>query len=134
MARASRGTMAVDGLNALVRDLQKLGVEVDDLKDVFQPIAQMAAKSAASFAPVQTGNLRDTIRGNRAKNKAVVTAGRARVPYAGPINYGWAARNIQPALFLQKADEVMGPKAVEMLEEGIDKLIDRLGLDQKNYG
>jgi hypothetical protein len=29
------------------------------------------------------------------RSKAVVTAGRASVPYAGPINYGWAAHNIE---------------------------------------
>jgi len=72
---------------------------------------------------VKSGDLQSTIRGNRAKNKAVITAGRARVPYAGAINYGWPARNIAPAMFLQKADEVMADRAPQMLQDGIDRLI-----------
>jgi len=120
----------VQGLNALTRDLQKLGAEVDDLKDVFSEIAKEGADRASSFAPVLTGRLRDTIRGNRAKNKAVITAGRARVPYAGAINYGWPARNITGALFMQKADAELSPRAVDMLDAGIDRIIERLGLNR----
>jgi len=120
----------VQGLNALTRDLQKLGAEVDDLKDVFGEIAKEGAELASSFAPVRTGRLRDTLRGNRAKNKAVITAGRARVPYAGAINYGWPARNITGALFMQKADAELSPRAVDMLDAGIDRIIERLGLNR----
>lgn len=120
----------VEGLNALIRDLQKFGAEVDDLKEPFAAIAKEGAQIASSFAPVRTGRLRDTLRGNRAKNKAVITAGRARVPYAGAINYGWPARNITGALFMQKADAEISPRAVEMLDAGIDKIINRLGLQR----
>jgi len=120
----------VQGLNALTRDLQKLGAEVDDLKDVFGEIAREGAELASSFAPVRTGRLRDTLRGNRAKNKAVITAGRARVPYAGAINYGWPTRNITGAMFMQKADAELSPRAVDMLDAGIDRIIERLGLNR----
>lgn len=118
----------VEGLNALVKDLQALGLEVDDLKEVFAKIASEGADEVARFAPSKSGALRKTIRGNRAKNKAVVTAGRARVKYAGPINYGWRRRNIKPREFMQKGDEQMRPRAVQLLEEGINEAIKRKGL------
>ena len=33
----------------------------------------------------------------------MVRAGFARVPYAGPIHFGWRKRNIQPQPFLYEA-------------------------------
>lgn len=129
MASTSKGSVQIEGLNQKVRALLELGVELDDLKDVFAEVAAEGADVAASFAPKKSGDLEASIRGNRAKNKAVITAGRARVPYAGAINYGWPKRNIQPALFLQKADEVMAPKAEQMIIDGLDRLIAEKELD-----
>lgn len=118
----------VEGLNKLVRDLQTLGVEIDDLKDSFSKLADKGAKVAASFAPRRSGKLAASVRGNRAKNKAVVSAGKARVPYAGPINYGWRKRNIEPSHFMQKADEVLRPEALQLLEQEINRKIRERGL------
>jgi hypothetical protein len=123
MASTAKGSVSIEGLNQKIKALQELGVELDDIKEVFAEIAKDGAELASSFAPVKSGALSGTARGNRAKNKAVVTVGRARVPYAGAINYGWPARNIAPALFLQKADEEMADRAPKMLEDGIARLI-----------
>lgn len=118
----------VEGLNKLTRDLQALGLDVDDLKDAFSTIAAEGAELAARYAPRRTGMLAGSVRGNRAKNKAIVSAGRARVPYAGPINYGWPARGIAAAGFMQKADQAMQPKALAQLEIEINRAITRRGL------
>ena len=117
----------VTGLREAVRDLERLGVDLDDIKDAFAEIATYGAEVAARFAPHRSGRLGSSVRGNRAKGKAVVTAGRASVKYAGPINYGWRKRNIRPARFMQRADEKVGPRAVELLERGIDKAIAKRG-------
>ena len=125
----NRTGFRVEGLSQVVRDLQKIGVEVDDLKDAFAKIADEAARTASSFAPKgPTGRLSASIRGNRAKSKAVVTAGRSSVPYAGPINYGWPSRNIAPALFMQRADEAMQTRAISVLEDEINQKIRERGL------
>ena len=113
----------VEGLNQVVRALQQMGVEVEDLKAAFSKIADRAAQVASDAAPKKSGRLAADIRGNRAKSKAVVTAGRASVPYAGPINYGWPSRNIAPAGFMQTADEQMQPVALQMLEDEINTQI-----------
>ena len=120
----------VTGLNETVRSLQRLGVEVDDIKDVMSDIAAEGARLASGFAPRRTGKLAGTVRGNRAKGKAVVAAGRGRVRYAGAINYGWQKRGIRPSHFMQKADQALAPEAVRRLEAGIDRLINGVGLDQ----
>lgn len=122
-------SVKVEGLNKTLRALQAVGVQVDDLKDTMAEIAAEGARLASSFAPKRTGRLAGTVRGNRAKSRAVVAAGRARVPYAGPINYGWPNRGIKAAYFMQKADAELAPKAVVMLEKGIDAAIRKAGLD-----
>jgi hypothetical protein len=137
----SGGSVKVDGLNKTLTALQRAGVEVADLKAAMGAIAAEGARLASGFAPVRSGRLRNTIRGNKAKAKAVVIAGRAKVPYAGVINYGWnqphaaaaasgwTRRNIKPSLFMQRADKALAPQAVKMLEAGIDKAIERAGLE-----
>lgn len=113
----------VQGLTSVVRGLQELGADVDDLKDAFSSIAEEGARRAAVHAPKKSGRLAGDIRGNRAKSKAVVAAGRASVPYAGPINYGWPARGITGSGFMQKADEEMQPVAIQRLESEINEAI-----------
>lgn len=116
----------VEGLRELVRDLQKLGLSVDDLKDVFAAIAERGAAVIAAATPVKSGALRASVRGNRAKSKAVVRAGYARVPYAAVINYGWPARGIAGVGFMQAADRQEN-EFVQMLDEGLDKTLREKG-------
>ncbi|WP_206443825.1 HK97 gp10 family phage protein [Nocardioides turkmenicus] len=123
------GEGSVQGLRQVVKGLLEIGVDLEDLKDAMADVAKAATDVAQAAAPTRTGALRASIRGNRAKGKAVVTAGRARVPYAGAINYGWPARGIRGVGFMQKADEVVGPRAVQMLEDGINKIIQDKGFD-----
>lgn len=118
----------VQGLSQVVRALQEMGLEVEDLKDAFAKIAQEGAEAAAAAAPRKSGRLAADIRGNRAKSKAVVTAGRVSVPYAGPINYGWPSRGIEPAGFMQAADQQMQPIALRLLEDDINAKIRQKGL------
>lgn len=122
------GGVRIENLRRVIKDLQTLGVEVDDLKEAFGSIASEAAEKAAQFAPKRTGRLAASVRGNKAKSKAVVTAGRARVPYAGAINYGWRKRGISPSEFMQRADAAMQDRAVQLLEDSINRAMSRRGL------
>lgn len=126
MARSSG--VRIEGLTRVTRALLELGLEVDDLKDAFSSIADEGAQYAAQFAPKRTGRLASDIRGNRARSKAVITAGRASVPYAGPINYGWARHGIEPSGFMQKADAVMKSRSLRRLEDEINQQIALRGL------
>ncbi len=125
----SSGSVKVEGLNKTLTALQRFGVEAADLKDVMGAISAEGARLASSFAPKRSGRLAGTVRGNKAKAKAIVIAGRARTPYVGAINYGWPRRNIKPALFMQRADRALAPRAVDMLERGLDDVIRKVGLE-----
>jgi len=126
MARGSG--LKVAGLNRVVRDLQRFGLESEDLKAAFSRIAQVGAGVMARYVPARSGRLRADVRGNRAKSKAVVAVGRASIPYAGPIQWGWPARNIRPAGFFERTDAVMNPVALRMLEDEINNQIRKKGL------
>lgn len=127
MARISGG-VRVEGLSAVTRALVGLGLEVDDLKDAFSNIAREGAELAAQYAPKRTGRLAGDVRGNRARSSANVAVGRVSVPYAGPINYGWAAHNITANGFMQRVDQAWQPHALRRLEYEINQQIARRGL------
>ena len=122
------GGIRVDGLASVTRALLSMGLEVEDLKGAFAPIAAEGAQLAARYAPRLTGTLAGDIRGNRARSSAHVAAGRARVPYAGPINYGWAKHHITASGFMQRADREWQPFALRRLEQEINTQIRRRGL------
>jgi hypothetical protein len=122
------GGARIDGLTRVIRDLERLGLDVGDLKDAFAGIARLGASIATGFAPRLTGALAGNIRGNRAKSRASVIAGGARVPYAGVINYGWEARGIPASGFMQRTDDALRPEAPDLLIKAINAAIDRRGL------
>ena len=120
----------VEGLASVTRALKALGADVSDLKAAFTAIAALGAANVKRHTPTRSGRLRGDVRGNRATSKAVVTAGRSSIPYAGPINYGWPRRGIEPALFMQAGDAATEPRAVPMLEDEINARIRARGLNQ----
>lgn len=122
------GGTHVEGLRETVKALEAAGVELTDLKEAMARIAAVGADLVASHTPVATGKLRASVRGNKAKGKAEVLAGKASVPYAGPINYGWPKRNIRPRNFLAAADAELGPKVVQMFEDNINDILTKKGL------
>jgi hypothetical protein len=113
-------SIQVEGFREVAAALQQMGVDVEDLKDAFGAIAAETARAAAARAPRRTGRLAADVRGNRAKSKAVVTAGRAGIPYAGVHEYGWASRGIAAQPYLRPAADAMAPRAVQLLEDNIN--------------
>lgn len=119
----------VTGLREFVDHCKALGVSIEDMRSAFSTVAALGAATAASYAPKRTGALASDLRGSHARDRAVVTAGRTTVPYAGPINYGWAAHGIRGAFFMQKTDEVWAPYALTRLKQEVDKKIRQEGLE-----
>lgn len=91
----------IEGLRETVRNLERLGVAVEDLKEAFSSISREVVAEASGIVPVLDGELVATIRAANTKNRAVIKAGFARRgPYAGVINYGWPAKHIGSTDFL----------------------------------
>jgi len=118
----------VTGLREVVRNLEKIGDAVtvrNELKEVFVEIGRMVAIDAASLAPKRSGRLAASIKPTNTKNKAAIRVGSARVPYAGPINYGWPRRNIKASRFLQRAIDADTDNAIRMMDEGLSRIISK---------
>lgn len=103
-----------------------MGDDLTDLKDVNASVAQLVATRAEQRAPRRSGRLAASVRGNRAVSRATVLAGRATVPYAGPIHWGWPKRGIEAQPFMTEAAQETEPVWIELYEAGIDRATDRV--------
>jgi hypothetical protein len=108
-------TFRVDGLNKLLRALEKLDdAAAESFKAAGIKVGQFVAVKARTEVPVRSGRLMGTIRPVATRRGAKIRAGSARVPYAGPIHFGWGRRNIAPNPFLYRAVDKSVNEASEM--------------------
>jgi hypothetical protein len=91
-------------------------------------IVAQSAKANATFKN-STGRLVRSIKASSTITTAVVRAGSASVPYAGPIHWGWyydkkwfIYKNISPNPFLAKALGYNRDKILATYKEQVDKL------------
>lgn len=98
---ARQGTVQVEGLGQLRRQLRALGDDLADLKQANAAVSAFIAPAAAARAPRRTGRLAASVRGTRAAGGATVAAGGASVPYAGPVHWGWPSRHIDAQPFIR---------------------------------
>lgn len=104
-------TIRVEGVSEVRRALRKMDGGAQDLKEAHAEGAAVVAAEARALVPYRTGVLAGSIRSSGQARAGVVRAGRASVPYAGPIHFGWAKHGISPQPFLyeaadRRADEV----------------------------
>ena len=133
MARTTRtkgGTayFKVEGDEELLTKFRKLGFKTSDLGGVFHQIAAEVTADAKTLAPHLTGRLAGDVRPSSAKTRASIVVGRASVPYAGPQNYGWAARNIAPHLFMNRAADSKANTSADRIAKEIKRQIRSAGL------
>jgi len=126
MARglAPRGVaVKVSGARELQRDLRRAGVDAKDLRGANRDIARWFAPTAAERAPYRTGRLSESVKGLGTATKAVITAGSAKVPYAGPIHFGWPTRP-DPTRGWRGGPIVPQPFIYQALDERRDEVLD----------
>jgi hypothetical protein len=93
----------VAGLRQAIKSLEAVGVPRDEIKAANNAAGELVLGAARPLVPVRSGRLLGTLRASKSLNKVTVSAGRASVPYANPIHWGWFKRNIQPQPFFVKA-------------------------------
>ena len=124
MAAAAR--VIVTGLPEIRRQLRALERGTSDLREANAAAAAAVAAAAATRAPRKTGKLAASIRGNRAAGRATVSAGGARLPYAGPIHYGWPAHGIEAHPFLTSAAKDTEPVWLPAYLAAVSRVVDNL--------
>jgi hypothetical protein len=101
---AARETgVRIEGLDRFVRTLKQAGDDLADMKAANERAGAIIADDASMRAPRRSGKLAGSIRPTKQAKRARVQAGRASLPYAGPIHWGWPARGIDPQPFLTDA-------------------------------
>lgn len=127
MARSSG--VHIEGLRETIRGLERLGVDVEDLRGAFGEISEEIVTEAGGLIQVKTGAARATIRPARTKNKAVVRAGTAGVPYPAILNYGWPAHGITGNEFLTGPANNDTDGKARRIEANLDQLIRKYRLN-----
>lgn len=119
-------SVRVEGARELRRALKRAGVDLADLKEANARVSAYVAGIAASRAPRRSGALAASTRGNKAAGRASVSAGSARLAYAGPIHWGWPARGIKPQPWI--ADTAQQTEAIWLADysRAIDAVIKKV--------
>lgn len=99
----------VDGARELRATLRKAGDDLADLRSVHATVSRYVALRGAAMAPRRSGRLAADVRGSALKTQAIVRVGGSKVPYAGPIHWGWPARSIVAQPFVVDAAHITEP-------------------------
>ena len=117
------GAVEVQGVKALLRDAEAVGVAATDLKDLTHRLATPIASLARTLAPHRTGRLAAGIRPSRSKRKVMVRVGsKTRLPYAAVRHWGPDSRS--GPRWLSRAEEALRPRTFAAFGEGIKELLD----------
>lgn len=116
----------VEGGRELRRTLRQAGDDLQDLSKAHREAAEIAAKASSALAPVRSGRLRDTIRAAGTKTAGIVRAGFKRIPYAGPIHWGWTKRNIKPNPFISQGAQDSEGRWIRVYEDAVDQALEKV--------
>lgn len=123
---AKRPLVEIDGAQQLRKTLRAAGDDLGDLKAANQQAADIAAHAARSRAPRLTGQLAGDIRASGTKTAGTIRAGRKRIPYAGPLHWGWPARGIEARPYItegaQQTESIWVPLYKELMDEALKKV------------
>lgn len=128
------GAIRVDGLRELQAELRAVDRALPkQLREANKQAATVVADRAKVLVPVRSGRLRGSIGVRAGQRDAQVKAGSAaRVPYAGPISFGWPGRPnrargwrggpIRPQPFLYEARDQRIGAVIAVYEKRINQL------------
>ena len=121
-----RPIVRVDGARQLRATMKAAGEDLSDLKDVNARTAAKVSATAIPRVPRRTGTLAATVRPAGTKTAAIVRAGKASVPYAAVIEFGWPGHNIAAQPYVTSAAHDTEPEWTSFYEQEIDKILTRI--------
>lgn len=124
------GQLEIEGLRELQKSIRNLTDDSrNDMKETHRRAGQIIVEAAAPLVPVQSGALLASARSAPTQRQGRVRVGSAAVPYAGPIHFGWPARNIRPNPFIYEVLDRRRDEVMKLYEARIDELIRKYDLD-----
>ncbi len=124
------GQLQIEGLRDVQKAMRNFSDDSrNDMKETHRKAGQIVVDAASSKVPVSSGALLASIRSAPTQRQGRVRLGSAAVPYAGPIHFGWPARNIQPNPFIYEVLDGRRDEVMRIYEERISELIVKYDLD-----
>ena len=121
--------ITITGVKEVIDTLNKLNKDIESNIELNKELSTTLSQKASAMAPVLTGALASSVKGNPSAEKAQILAGSAAVPYAGVIEYGWPDRNIDAQPYLNPAvNDNMG-YIIEKYNDSIQKAIKQYDLN-----
>jgi hypothetical protein len=119
----TKPSITVEGAKQLQRALRQVEGGMADLKVAHAEAAKIVERQAEAIAPRRSGRLAASVRSSGQARQGIVRAGKAAVPYAGVIHFGWAARNIAPQPYLYDALDARRAEVIATYNGHVNKLI-----------
>lgn len=124
----TKPSLTVTGADDLRKALRQFDDGTADLKKTHADAAKIVEERAVQLVPRRSGALAGSIRSTGQARQGVVRSGRASVPWAGPIHFGWPARNIAPQPFLYDALDERSGEVIAAYQKHVSELISKYGL------
>ena len=128
---AQAPTVAVVGLRALMRDVNKLsdnaGVLNKEMSAAGRTAAQPVAQATSTAVPRKSGRLAGSVRVGATRSGASVRMGTAAVPWAGPVEFGgWPQTReyLSDGRYLFPAAKSLAEQAAELYSEAAQRALD----------
>jgi hypothetical protein len=128
---AQAPTVAVVGLRALTRDVNKLcenaGELNKELSQAGRTAAEPVAQATTSELPIVSGRLASSVRVSATRSGAAVRMGRASVPWAGPVEFGgWphGREYLADGRYLFPAAKSLAEQSAQLYSEAAQRALD----------
>lgn len=124
------GKIEIIGLKEAQKALRTLSKESrDKMKETHRKAGQIIVDAATPLVPLESGALLASIKSAPLQRQGRVRIGSASLPYAGPIHFGWPARNIKPNPFIYEVLDGRRAEVSRLYEDRINRLIKNNDLD-----
>lgn len=123
-----RPAIRVEGVDELRRALRQVkDRELDDeMKKIHADLAREIVDRALPNVPVRTGALKATVRAAGTVRDAIGRAGKASVPYAAPIHWGWPKHGIKGRPFLTDAAQSVEKDITERYDRQVAEMLEKV--------
>jgi hypothetical protein len=124
------GQLEIEGLRDVQKAMRNFSDDSrNDMKETHRRAGQIVVDGAARLVPVRSGALLASLKSAPTQRQGRVRVGSAAVPYAGPIHFGWPARNIQPNPFIYEVLDGRRQEVYALYADRISQLIVKYDLD-----
>lgn len=125
---ASKGQVRVGGVREMQAALKRVAHDAADMTAAHKAVSAALVPGVALRTPRRTGALSQSWSGGGTKTRARLTSS---LPYAGPIEYGWSERGIEPARMVRDTVDASQREIVDAYQHELAKLAARDGFEAR---